>query len=292
MTLETPMTHWLHRPLLLLAWLVLAGCPGPARAAPAEPLVLAVHPYLPAREIQERFKPLADHLGREMGRPVSVRVGRDYEEHVVAIGYDHVDIAFMGPAPYVLMTARYGRKPLLARFEVNGQPNLYGVIAVRKDSGLQDLRSLADKRFAFGDPDSTMSHIVPRHLLIQAGIPRGLPAQHRFLGSHKNVALGVLAGDFDAGAMKMEVFDEFAPRGLRALATTPGVPDHLFVTRSNLPAADVERLRRALLGLKNQAGGAAILEKLHKGLTALVPAADADYDVLRRMVTAVDAAGG
>jgi phosphonate transport system substrate-binding protein len=197
----------------------------------------------------------------------------------------------MGPVAYLHMVSQVGKKPLLARFEVNDQPNLYGVIAVRKDSELKDLKSLANKRFAFGDPESTMSHTVPRYLLLKVGIAKGLPAQHRFLGTHKNVALGVLVGDFDAGAMKQEVFDEFAPRGLRALAVTPGVPDHLFVTRANLPGADVERLRRALLRLKDQPDGPAILGKLHKGLTALVPATDADYAALRDMVRAVDAAG-
>jgi phosphonate transport system substrate-binding protein len=154
---------------------------------------------------------------------------------------------------------------------------------------VQSLAGLADKRFAFGDPESTMSHIVPRHMLMRAGVARGLPAQRRFLGSHKNVALGVLVGDYDAGAMKKEVFDEFASRGLRALAVTPGVPDHLLLSRSSLPAADVQRLRRALLRLKELPEGPTILARLHKGLTALVPTADSDYDALREIVRGVDA---
>jgi len=286
----TSMTARLPRTLLALACLFLAFCHGPAQGGTTEPMILAVHPYLPTEEILARFKPLADYLALEMGRPVSVRVGRDYKEHSQAIGANRVDIAFMGPAPYVRMVSRFGRKPLLARFEVNGQPKLYGVIATRQDSSLQELRALAGKRFAFGDPESTMSHTVPRHLLMEAGIARGLPAHYRFLGSHMNVALGVLVGDFDAGAMKKEVFDEFAPKGLRALAVTPGMPDHLFVARSDLPPADIVRLRQALLRLGGKANGPAILEKLHQKLTALVPAADGDYDALRDMVMAVDAA--
>lgn len=253
-----------------------------------DPLVLAIHPYLPEPEIHRRFTPLADYLSKELGQPVQVRVGGNYEEHIDAIGGDAVDIAFLGPAGYAAVVERYGRKPILARFEVNNEPYLYGVIAARKDSGLNRLEQLRDKRFAFGDPQSTMSHIVPRYLLMQAGIPQGLPEHYAFLGSHKNVALGVLAGDYDAGAMKQEVFQEFESQGLRALAITPGVPDHLFVTRADLPQEDILRLRKSMLRLGQQVSGTFILRQMHRGLSALVEARDAEYDDLRNMINALE----
>ena len=273
--------------LPLIVCLVAFACPD-AHAADG-PLVLAVHPYLPVSEIQSRFGPFAAYLSRELGRQVTVRVGSNYVEHEGAIGKDQVDIAFLGPASYIQVVRQFGSKPLLARFEVDGQSNLYGVIAVRKDSVVTTLAGLKDARVAFGDPESTMSHIVPRYLLMQAGIPNGA-ARYKFLGAHRNVAIGLLVGDYDAGAMKKEVFDEFAPKGLRALAITPGVPDHLFVTRADMPPADVKRLREAMLRLKDQPDGPSILDKMHKGLTALIPVVDANYEALRGMVRAVTSA--
>jgi phosphonate transport system substrate-binding protein len=278
---------------ILLLTLALIG--GTSQAAPAGqtsggPLILAVHPYLPAPEIQRRFGPLASHLGRALGRPVSVRVGQDYDQHIAAIGQDEVDIAFLGPASYVRMVDRHGRKPILGRFQIGNDPYLYGVIAVRRDSPLQRLEDLEGRRFAFGDPESTMSHLVPRHMLLQAGLPLDALGHYRYLGSHRNVALGVLAGDFDAGAMKREVYEEFAAHGLRLLALSPPTPDHLFVARANLPAAEVTRLRQALLALHAQPGGRDILKRLHPGLTALVASNDGDYDGLRAMIRSVDGA--
>ena len=271
---------------LIACWLTFAA---PAASEAAPPLMLAVHPYLPVPELQSRFGPLADYLAREMGRPVSLRIGGNYEQHENAIGKDQVDIAFLGPVSYIHVTRQFGPKPLLARFEVDGKSSLHGVIAVRKDSPVTTLAALKDARVAFGDPESTMSHIVPRYMLLKAGIPGGAPTRHKFLGAHKNVALAVLAGDYDAGAMKQEVFDEFEAKGLRALAVTPGVPDHVFVTRANLPKEDIDKLRQAMLRLKDQPGGPALLNGLHKGLTALGPAKDADFAELRSIVQAVDA---
>ncbi len=282
------MRHRLLTPLLALSLLTASALLPTVAATATTPLILAVHPYLPAAEIQKRFAPLAEYLSRTLGQPVTVRVGQNYDKHIDAIGKDLVDIAFIGPAPYVKMLNKYGSKPLLARFETKGSPNLYGVIFTRRESPLQILKDLRGKRFAFGDPESTMSHIVPRALLIDAGVPVSALQEFKFLGSHHNVALAVLAGDFDAGAVKREVFDEFEAKGLRALTVTPATPDHLFITRSTLPAAEVQKLRAALLGLKDQPDGKEIMVALHKGLTALIPVQESDYEQLRAIVRQIE----
>ena len=253
------------------------------------PLTLAVHPYLPSAEIQQRFTPLADYLGKQLGRQVQVRVGRDYEQHIEAVGLNSVDIAFMGPAAYVKLTGRYDAKPLLARIEIKGKPILSGYIITSVNSALRNLTDLRGKRFAFTDPDSTMGTIVPRYVMQQAGVGLKQLGVYQHLGGHKDVALGVLNGDYDAGAVKSEVYDELAPRGLRVLVKLPDVSEHLFVTRADLPAKQVMLLRQALLQLKNAPNGAAILRAINKDMTAMVPVADADYDSLRKLQRAVEA---
>jgi phosphonate transport system substrate-binding protein len=257
------------------------------QAAP-ESLILGIHPYLPATEIHTRFQPLADYLGKILGKPIAIRVGRDYEDHIHAVGVKTVDIAFMGPAQYIKLVDEYGQRPLLARLEVNGKPELFGAIVVRQDSPLKTLADIKGHSFAFGDPDSTMSHIVPQGMLQEAGVPLSVLSTYKFLGAHKNVALGVLAGDYDAGAVKMEVLEEYASRGLRLLAKSPGVSEHLLVANPDMPGDQIEALRNALLNLKNAAEGERIMTAIHKGMTAMVPVADADYDSLRKLMHATE----
>lgn len=262
--------------------LACAGDPEPAR-----PLVLAVHPYLAEGEVARRFAPLAAVIGRTLGKPVVVRVGGSYAEHIDAIGRDEVDLAFMGPASYVKMLDRYGSKPLLARFEVAHQPNLYGVIVVAESSRLRTLADLRGRLVAFGDPESTMGYLVPAWLMLNGGVPPAALGGHRFLGSQPNVALAVLAGDYDAGALNREVYEEYAAKGLRVLAETPPTPDHVFVTRKDFPAAAVAKLRDAMLTLDRTPEGARILADLHPGLTRLIPASETDYQALRDMIRSV-----
>lgn len=251
------------------------------------PIILAVHPYLPSGEIQQRFAPLADYLSKRLGREIEVRVGGDYEQHIEAIGLNQVDIAFIGPASYVKMVAQYGEKPLLARIEVNGKPRLSGYIVTTVNSPLRHISDLRGKRFAFTDPDSTMGTIIPRYVMQQAGVRLDQLGAYQHLGGHKDVALGVLSGDFDAGAVKSEVYEAYAARGLRVLVKLPDVSEHLFITRADLPTQQVSLLRQALLQLKDAPAGAAILRALNKEMTAMVPVADSDYDSLRKLQRAL-----
>ncbi len=268
--------------LIFAASSVLAG--PTARAAPEAPLVLAVQPYLAPADIVARFTPLAEALARALGRPVLVRVGRTYEDLIDAIGTDSVDIAYLGPAPYVTLVNRYGPRPLLARQVVNGDPLFHGEIVVRGDSPIRSLADLTGKSFAFGDAHSAAGHVIPESMMRRAGVPESALSQHKFLGANRNVALAVLAGDYDAGAVKEEVFNEFSARGLRSIATLTPVAEHAFVASRRLPDAVVATLREALLGLGQTAEGQSAMRAIEPGLNEFVPGADSDYDGMRALM--------
>lgn len=187
-----------------------------ARAADqnAQTLLLGVHPYLSHGELQNRFLPLAHYLSKSLGVAVKVRVGRDYAEHVDEVGRDHIDIAYLGPISYVHMVKLYGRKPLLARLERNGKAVLVGHIVVPEHSPLRNVGELRGKAFAFGDPESTMSSVVPQAVLAAAGISLSDLSRYSNYRGHSNVALAVLSGQVDAGAVKSEVYEDFMDRGL------------------------------------------------------------------------------
>ncbi len=256
-----------------------------------ETLVLAVHPYLPAPILHGRFSPLAQYLSRELGIRVEVQVGTSYEEHIQTVGHDKVDLAFMGPCGYVRLTELFGAKPLLARIETNGTPFFKGKIIARKHSSIGNLSDLRNARLAFVDPDSTMGYIVPVYTLINAGVEFNDIKSYSFLGSHNDVALGVLAGDFEAGAVKEEIFYSYRARGLKELASTPSISEHLFVTRSDLPEETFRGLREALFKLNTLKKGRRIMKAIKSSITAMVPVKDSDYDNLRDILDGLEKRG-
>lgn len=256
--------------------------PGGSLAA-GQQLTLLIHPYLPPPEIHKKFGPFADYLSTATDKTVTIKVSKDYQNHIDSVGNDQMDLAYMGPAAYVEMTKKYGKKSLLACQEINGKPFLHGMIIAKADSPVTTLAQLAGKRFAFVDRESTMGYVLPRYMLREAGVELDHLSQADFLKSHTNVALGVLNGHYEAGAVKDETFDAYQGRGLKMLVKSPPIHEHIFVASAKLPEKLVTALRQALQGLREPS----VLTAIQPTLTGLVPVTDADYDPLRQIMQAV-----
>lgn len=250
-----------------------------------EKLTLCVHPYKSASELYVAFTPLAEHLSRSINTKVELLIAKDYDSHIKHIITKKNGIAYLGPASYIKLVKLYGKPPILARLEINGKPTFEGKVFVRNDSAITSLHDLHGKRFAFGDQNSTMSHLVPRYMMLKAGITVDKLAEYAFLGNHTNVALSVLSGHYDAGAVKETVFFKYQSRGLRELATTPALSEHLFIASDNLSPQLIEHLRNTFYDLENSPSGMRAMKSIKRSITAMVPADDSDYDNLRLILT-------
>jgi phosphonate transport system substrate-binding protein len=103
--------------------------------------------------------------------------------------------------------------------------------------------------------------------------------------------MGVLMGDFDAGAVMEDVFYQHEGRGLRALAETPLISEHVFAASSAVDAQTLRRLRTLLYSLKETPGGREAMRAIRGPVTAMVPAQDADYDSLRKILLELEKTG-
>lgn len=257
----------------------------PANSEPLpKSLTLLIHPYRTAEALTKNFTPLTEYISKAIDIPVRVSVSTTYKSHNQQVGSEQFDLAFLGPAPYVKITHTYGDKTILGRLEVSGSPFFHGIIFARKDAPIMTLKDLAGKKFAFGDPNSTMSYFVPRFMLSEAGVDIGDLKEHAFLGMHANVALGVIGGYYDAGGIKENIFNTYKDRGIKLVAKSRPISEHLFVAAQKIPPATVETLRRALFALHDPA----ILTPIKKNLTGIVPATDRDYDSLRIILQKFD----
>ena len=249
-------------------------------------ITLAVHPYASPVELVREFTPLLEYLRERTGKPFSLIICRSYETHIARVGTDEVDIALMGPAIYVTMSERFGKKRLLCCFEVNGLPEFQGYIIVRKDSPATCLEDLQDKTFASSSRESTMSYIVPRYMFIEAGVP--FPETHlRIVGSHNNVCLNILAGDVYAGGVREKTYQKYKDRELKVIAVSPKVAGHPFVATDRLDAETYTQIKETLTGIKGKDEIERLLTPIKSMLTGLVPVEDEDYDVLRAMMAVV-----
>ena len=249
-----------------------------------ESLTLGVHPYKSVKKLQDYYFPLTHLLSKELNVKVNLNIAKDYQTHIDLIGNDKIDIAYMGPASYVALVNKYGKKRLLARQIIKGKPTFKGNIIIRKGSKMRHISELKNKNFAFGDPNSTMSHLVPRYMLEQNGVTKETLKNMSFLGSHDNVAIAVLSGEFDAGAVKEAVFHKYKAKGIKSLAATPELSEHLFIVSNKVSDETVDKIRNIFLNLENHNEGKAVLKGIKKSMTGMGTVVDKDYDNLREIL--------
>lgn len=124
-----------------------------------------------------------------------------------------------------------------------------------------------------------MSHLVPRYELAQLN----LEGQYTFdfLDSHTNVALGVLMGNYDAGVVKAEIFEQYKEKGLKKLASTKPYSEHLFIATQRLSPPKTKQIEKALLDIDTPEKAKQWLADFHPKISGLSSVTDSDYDNLR-----------
>lgn len=257
----------------------------PVAAADKQALHFGLYPYANPAAVYQSFRPLVEALARQTGHPITIDVAPNYTSHVRRLGEGKIDLAFVGPSPYVKTNDRYHTIELLARLNIQNDSGDQTVIIAKRQSPVNKLADLKGKSFAFGDYQSFGSHFMPRYLLRQSGIALWDLMAYDYVMGHDNVILAVLHGDFDAGAVRNDVFQNFHDReALKIIAGPIAIPPHAIVCRRDLPTPLKERLRQILLGLKDPA----VLKAIDPRMTGFSPVSDQDFNLARQVIKAIE----
>ncbi|MFH1215779.1 MAG: phosphate/phosphite/phosphonate ABC transporter substrate-binding protein [Pseudomonadota bacterium] len=247
--------------------------------------VFGVHPYKNPAELAKMFKPLMAHLETQTGTTLSFRSSKDYAAFNEAFIKGDIDIAFMGPSIYAELSGQHPDKiRLVATTLHNGQPTFKGVIIAKKDSSINTLADLKGKKIALGDRDSTLSCYLPVAMLMDAGVFDSIT--YDFTGKHDNVAMSVLKGVHDAGGLKPDVAEKYMDQGLKVIAESIPVYEHVIVVGSKVDDATMKKIQDALVNGKDPAVYTSI-QKSYTGFTDTTK--PEDYASLLDIIKKVDA---
>lgn len=279
---------------LLLFGSVLVSCSGqsdpPPRARPeappassrtaVPPLVLSILPVESAGAMYKQFLPLKYYLERSLNVPVVIRIAKDYESAITDVGTGRVHMAYLDPAAYCEVRARYGSRVVpLVRALGKESSSSRSVLVAKEGNGIEKIVDIKGKRLAFGSRQSSFSHLIPLAMLNDVGIGLNDIASASYLEQEDRVALSVLIGTYEVGAMSEAVAAKYADDGLKIIKRSERVPQFVLCASTVLPA---ER-RSELVGYMTSAHGRETLAAIERDLE-FTPAEDRDFDVIRVMI--------
>lgn len=202
--------------------------------------------------VRDREATIAAHTGivtmlsGALDREVRIIVDRDNQSLVKDFIRGEVDIAYLGPLPFAVIYRNY--------------PDLEVLVAVNEESGLAEYRcamvSAYDGPISAGEvgghialtsPMSTCGYLSMAHIFATHGIDIE-KLDYSFIGSHDQVALGVIRGHYTVGGVKDIVAEKYQGLLLQVLDSTPPLPGFVLVAnRNTFSAAEMEQMRTTLL---------------------------------------------
>ncbi len=244
-------------------------------------LVFGIYPYLEEKTLREKFEPLVDYLAKSLNKKISLEISPSYAEHLNLVGKDYYDFSYVGPSLYIIMVEEYGYKTILASMTTYDLPFFNGIIFVRSDSSIYNLKDLKNKTFAFGKELSTMSSRVPTVMLEEKGIKLKDLKSYQHLNNHEEVAKQVLAGNFSAGAAKEEIYDKYKSQGLREIARSRHVAEHVFIASDSMNNKTQKNISTLLLTITDSKKGKQILFNIKPKSNNLQETQDESFNSLR-----------
>lgn len=248
------------------------------------PLILSVLPVESAGAMYQRFLPLKYYLESHLKRPVIMKVAKDYETAIREIGEGVVHLAFLDPATYCEVRTRYGDHVLpLVRPVGKGGVTSRSVLAVKEKSGIEKVADLRGKRLALGSRQSSFSYLIPLAMLNDVSLKPDDFDRVDFLEQEDRVALSVLIGDHDVGALSESVAKKYAGDGLRMIKTSEAIPSFVVCASNRLPDEVRTVVVETLGSLRNRETIAAI----DPDIEGFASAEDRDFDVIRVIINNV-----
>ncbi|KPJ99317.1 MAG: hypothetical protein AMK71_09945 [Nitrospira bacterium SG8_35_4] len=278
--------------LICLCVIALTGCSktDPETTASKE----IVHPekglligLIPERNIfkqLERYEPLARYVSKKTGIRIDLKVLTRYgniAENFVAL---NLDGAFLGSFTYALAHAQLGVEAIARPEYADGSSTYYGMIFVRKDSGITSAKDMQGKVFAFVDKATTAGHLLPLAYFKENGIQdyRTYLKGFYFAGTHEDAINDVLNKKADIGAAKNTVYYHIAETDKRVneelviLKRSPDVPQNGLALKQDVDSNVRNSIKNVLLTMQNDPEGSNVLKDF--GAKRFIETADNDYN--------------
>lgn len=273
-------------PVFVLPVLVLALIsPVPAGAETLVPLVYVPLPLTNAESAVAGSRDLVGRLEEILRRPVQIQFEGDYATILERFARDEIHLAHLGPLPYIALRGAFSHaEPLVLFREADGATTYTCSLASAIDR-LGDA-ALAVGPVALTQPLSTCGYFMTHHLLASSGGRRLEDMPYRFLGSHEEVALALVRGEFEAGGVRTSIGEAYHHVGLQLLVEGPRQPGFALIANRRV----IDEATMALLVSRLVATPVAVYRQWQGlGQWGMAAARDSMYQEMRCMEGFIDA---
>ncbi|MBN2646034.1 MAG: PhnD/SsuA/transferrin family substrate-binding protein [Desulfuromonadaceae bacterium] len=265
------------RLIVLVVWCclpTLAFSAQPSRTLRFSPLPLESEHY-----VKKQFSCFCRSLAAMTQQKIELVYKKDYVDILSALHHDEIDLAYLGPLPYVkVREADTDIVPLVRFLSRNGE-STYTCSLVAFGHNRPDLQETCTT-VALTQPYSTCGYLVTEALL--SSFHQSLQqCPYTYAGNHEQAALAVVRGEAVLAGVKTAIARQYENLGLTVLQESTALPGFLLVANQRtLGKEQVDMLRQNLLAREPQS----ISEWGELVRYGMIEAKNEDYDVIRTLL--------
>ena len=271
--------HFRHQKVLLFIgfWLFMLVSIQPQAESQSRIYSIGVVPQFETRQIQAIWKPIILELEQLTGLKFDLQGSPDIPEFEKEFLSGKFDFAYMNPYHILMATSSQGYIPVLR----DHSRQLQGVLVVRKDSGIQDVKKLDGKILVFPSP-----YALGASLLMRADLSDKFNIQihPRYVKTHDSVYLNVVLGQASAGGGVIKSLNKQPPQiydALKVIYKTREIAPHPFTVHPRVSKTDRQKVYEAFVAMSKSKTGKAKLARVP--IKQLGPAQLTDYQALANM---------
>ena len=238
---------------------------------------IGVVPQFETRQMQAIWKPIITELEQRTGLKFDLQGTPDIPEFEKQFLTGKFDFAYMNPYHILMASSAQGYIPVIR----DHSRQLYGVLVVRKDSDITDVKQLDGKVLVFPSPNALGASLLMRADLFDKF---HIHIQPRYVKTHDSVYLNVVLGQASAGGGVIKSLNKQPPQifdALKIIYRTQGIAPHPFVAHPRIAKSERQKVYNAFVAMSKTKSGQAKLARIPINL--LGPAQLSEYQVLANM---------
>lgn len=242
----------------------------------AAPLTFGVVPQQSASRLAKQWGPIMEAMSEYVGEEILFVTAPDIPTFETRLKAGEYSFAYMNPYHFTV----YNQNPGYQALAHAKNKRIQGIIVVRKDSGITELKQLSGQDIAFPSPAAFAASILTRSHLHDNGVDF-TPV---YVSSHDSVYLSVARGIYPAGGGVMRTFNAMPAdikEQLVPLWKTKGFTPHAIAVNPKVDKQLAHKVQEYLVQMESNPRDSALIAPLQ--IEGFIAADNAAWDDVRAL---------
>ena len=200
-------------------------------------------PLTNKKNIYEQFYPFINYLEKKLDVKINLIYSESYNNIIKKFSENKIDLAYLGPLPFVKLKEIFPQAQAILYFNESKNSSKYTCSIVKF------MKNENKSKIALTQKLSTCGYLTMDNFLNN----KLENYEYRYLFKHDEVALSIIRGEYDLGAVRSSIYEEFKHLGLQEIKKSIPFPSFaLVVNKSTISEDFIKRIENLLMNTNEE----------------------------------------